>query len=246
MAQYAFGGGALYCQRTDIVNATPIRIGALQNVNIDVSGDLKPLYGDGQLPLTFARGKTKITGKASFARISGLLFNNLFFGQTLTNTQTLMAQNEAGTVPAASTYTITVANSATFLADRGVINAATAMPLTKVASAPTTGQYAVSTAGVYTFAAADANTLVAISYSYTVASSGSTITLLNPVMGIVPIFTAVMTENFQGKHLTMQLNACASSKLSLPTKLDDWLMSDLEFEAGQDAAGNVGFISLSE
>jgi len=32
MAQYSFGSGVLFGTRTDIANATPIRLGALQDV----------------------------------------------------------------------------------------------------------------------------------------------------------------------------------------------------------------------
>ena len=79
MPQFAFGGGALYAVRTDIPNATPTKFGALQDVQLDFSGDLKELYGQGQFALALARGKAKIEGKAKFAQINGAIFNNLFF-----------------------------------------------------------------------------------------------------------------------------------------------------------------------
>jgi hypothetical protein len=65
-------------------------------------------------------------------------------------------------------------------------------------------------------------------------------------MGTAPVFRVTLAEQFQGKELTLQLNACIASKLSLPSKLDDWLMSDFEFQAQSDAAGNIGVISFGE
>jgi hypothetical protein len=245
MPQFAFGGGALYAVRTDIANASPVRFGALQNVQLDFSGDLKELYGQGQFALALARGKSKIEGKAQFAQINGALFNSLFFGQALTATQVQTAQNEAGTVPSGSGPTLTAVNAATFQSDLGVIYAATALPLTRVASSPAQGQYTVTTGGVYGFATADAGAAVQYSYTYG-TSAGSAITISNPPMGQTPVFRAVFVEQYGGKQLTLQLNACVASKLTLPTKQDDWSISELDFQAQADAAGNIGSLSMAE
>ncbi|MDB5358821.1 MAG: hypothetical protein JWO51_118 [Rhodospirillales bacterium] len=60
--------------------STPTRYGRLQDVKLDFAGDLREFYGQAQFALALARGKIKIEGKASFARISDALFNHLFFG----------------------------------------------------------------------------------------------------------------------------------------------------------------------
>jgi hypothetical protein len=46
--------------------------------------------------------------------------------------------------------------------------------------------------------------------------------------------------------MTVILNKCISSKLSIPTKLDDYVISGFDFSAMADAVGVVGKISLSE
>ena len=245
MPQFAFGGGALYAVRTDLANATPTKFGALQDVQLDFSGDLKELYGQGQFALALARGKAKIEGKAKFAQINGAIFNNLFFGQTLSTGQSLVAQSEAAAVPTLAPYQATAQNGATFALDLGVFYASTGAPLTKVASAPTQGQYAVAAGGVYSFAAADEGAALLLNYEYT-ATTGTRIALGNPLMGLTPTFQATFSEQYGGKQLTLQLNACVASKLSFPTKQDDWSISELDFQAQADAAGNVGFLSLSE
>jgi hypothetical protein len=245
MPQFAFGGGALYAVRTDVANATPTRFGALQDVQLDFSGDLKELYGQGQFALALARGKAKIEGKAKFAQINCALFNNLFFGQTLTAGQSLMVQNEAALVPASAPYQATAQNGANFATDLGVFYAATGLPLTKVASGPTQGQYSVAAGGVYGFAAADEGAALLLNYEYT-ATTGTRIALGNPLMGLTPTFQAIFSEQYGGKQLTLQLNACVASKLSFPTKQDDWSISELDFQAQSDPSGNVGFLSLAE
>lgn len=244
--QASFGAGRIIGVRQDVnpAIATPVHLGIMQDVQIEVDGDLKPLYGSQQFPVELARGKGKITGKAKFARISGAVWNELYFGQTIAAGQTLIAFGEAASVPATSTYTITAANSTTFTQDLGVIYALTGMPLTKVASGPTIGQYS-QTAGVYTFAAADASAAVLLNYQYT-ATGGYTISLTNQDMGALPIWKGVFTNTFRGKRITMTLNALGSSKLTFPTKQDDWVISELDFQAKADDAGNIGTLSLAE
>jgi hypothetical protein len=244
MPQFAFGGGALYGLRTDIANGTPIRFGALQNVQLDFSGDLKELYGSGQYAMALARGKSKIEGKAQFAQINGAVFNALFFGQTLTSGSIALAGNEAATVPASTPYHVTPINASTFQADLGVFYAATGLPLTYVAAGPAAGQYTLSGTS-YVFAAADAGAALLLNYLYG-ASGGGTIAIENAAMGAAPTFQAVFTEQYAGKQLVLRLNACVAAKLSLPSKQDDWTIAALDFQAQADAAGAVGALSLSE
>lgn len=85
---------------------------------------------------------------------------------------------EADTIPAPSgPYTITVTNHADFIADGGVVVAATGTPLTLVSGSPSSGQYSVA-AGVYTFNSAQASTPVLITYTFSFSgSTGVTITV---------------------------------------------------------------------
>jgi hypothetical protein len=77
MALYGFGAGALWgTPLTDafgaaIANPTPLLFGVLQDVSVDISADVKELYGQNSFPEAVARGKTKIAGKAKFGRING-------------------------------------------------------------------------------------------------------------------------------------------------------------------------------
>ena len=42
--QFGFGSGVMFAVRQDVANSTPVRFGAMQEVNIDFSGDTKMLY----------------------------------------------------------------------------------------------------------------------------------------------------------------------------------------------------------
>jgi hypothetical protein len=244
MTQYAFGVGALIALRTDIANPAPAQFGTLQEVQLDISFTVKELMGQFQAPAALARGALKITGKAKAARITAANFNNIFFGQTLGSGNTLTQLGEAGTVPAGSAYTVTVANHATFVADLGVAYAATGAMLTPVPSAPATGQYSVS-GGVYTFGSGDANANVLITYSYT-TTTGTSLALTNLLMGAQPTFKLVLNEQYQGKLLNLQLNSVIAPKLSLAFKNEDFMIPEFDFQAAADAAGNIGNVWLSE
>ncbi|HLY53950.1 MAG TPA: hypothetical protein VKS60_00250 [Stellaceae bacterium] len=240
--QYAIGSGSLWGTPA---GGSPLRFGALQDCQIDHSFDLKEIYGTGSYPIEFGRGKAKIEIKAKLAVISGPLFNAIYFGGSLAAGQILVAENELQTVPSSSAYTVTVANSAHFLGDQGVIYAATGLPLTQVASgSEATGKYSVA-AGVYTFAAGDAGAQLAISYVYS-ATTGWTLAMANPRMGVAPKFSVVFSQSYNGLQATLQYYSCAAAKLSMPSKLDDWTISELDFVVGANAAGNVGQVSFSQ
>jgi hypothetical protein len=245
MAVFQFGSGVLLGARTDIANVTPVNFGLIQEVQLDLSFTTKELYGQNQFAIAIARGTAKMTGKAKMAQISGLAFNNLFFGMTLSNSYTASSFGEADTVPASSPYTVTVAHAATFVADYGVVYAATGLPLSLVASAPGAGQYSVS-AGIYTFNAGDAGKAVLVNYIYTVSSGGQKIPLVNQPLGTTPTFSAQLYTSFQGKTVTVSLYNCVSSKLSYATKLEDFTVPELDFSIFANAAGNVLDWSFSE
>jgi hypothetical protein len=82
--QLSFGSGAVWGERTDVSGSGigPRQFGVLQDIQIDFSWSDKELYGQLQFPVAIARGQAKITGKAKFAQILGLLYSDIFFGVT--------------------------------------------------------------------------------------------------------------------------------------------------------------------
>jgi hypothetical protein len=236
--QFGFGSGVMFAVRQDVANSTPVRFGAMQEVNIDFSGDTKMLYSQSQYPIDVARGKVKISGKAKVAQISAAVFNTIYWGGTLSAGQTLIAYNEGITISSSNT----ALNAATFLDDLGVTfqngtNGSNAERLTFVTGLPATGQYGV-TAGVYDFSSSDLGQLAFLNYSYT-ATAGMTVAGGNPFMGNTPQFTAEFSNTFEGGNITLKLYRCVGTSLSIPTKLDDFYVSDFAFDAFADASGNT-------
>jgi len=245
-----FGAGRLYAARKDITAATPIEFGVLQDCAIDFGFTTKALQGQNQLAVFVARGTAKWTVKAKTGILSGRMVNDLFFGQAYTSaSQVAFAAGEAATVPASSTYTCTVANSLTFIADFGVVytsGASQGLPLVNVASGPATGQYSFA-AGVYTFSAGDASAAVAISYTYT-TSTGGKIALTNQLSGTTPYFQGVFRNRDPrtGLFSTYVFNRLTSSKLGIASKNADYSIPEFDMEIMDDGTGNIGTMSFGD
>ncbi len=253
MAQYVFGSGVLWGTPTmdasgvAIVNPSPIQFGTLQDVSLDVSFDTKALYGNLQFPVAQGRGKGKISGKAKVAQMNGTLLNNIFFGQTLSSGIINDVYDTTGVAIPGTPYQITptVPSSGTWSQDLGVRDA-NGLPMTRVASAPTTGQYSVA-AGVYTFAAADTTLTVFISYQYTATStSAAKSTILNLAMGYAPTFRLDLSLPYAGKAMIVTLPNVISSKMGMATKQDDFLIPEFDFEAFAGSNGQVMTYAMSD
>lgn len=248
--QLMFGAGEFFgVPLTDafgvaITNPTPVRVGVLQSMSVEVSGDVKELHGQLQFAVDAARGKGKVSGKAEFAQISGRNLNSLYFGQTQTSGSLVgvVADTVGALVPAPSgpyTITPTPPGSGTWAEDLGVVDVNN-NPLTRVASGPTTGQYSVS-AGVYTFAAADTGLRMFISYRYTsVIASAKSLIVNNLAMGQAPTFRGLAHCDYKGKKALLVLPQMVSTKLGLlATKIDDYNNMSIEYQCYSSGVGTV-------
>lgn len=231
-----------------IANPTPVVIASLQDVSLDLSVEIKALYGSKRYPIAVGQGKGKTEIKAKYAEIDGAMLGSLFFGKTSTAGIKAAVMDFAASIPTATPWQLTVTppSSGTFVADLGVQRTDTGVQMTRVdiAATPTTGQYKVSAASVYTFAMADANKPVAISYEYSANTGGQVWTMTNDVMGYTPSFSLLLQNGYDGKNLVCKLNRCVSGKLALPFKSDDFAVYDFDAQAFADSAGSLGYICL--
>jgi len=234
-----FGIGLLVATPT---GGSPVQFGTLQDVSVEFKANLKELMGQYKFPVAVAAGAAKITWKAKSANIIANSFNLLFNGAQTVG-QKLWAWNEAGSIPAVSTYTITVANATHFDADMGVAYAASGIQLLQVASGPTVGQYSVNqSTGVYTFAAADEGKAVYISYTYTNTTTGVNTVVKNTLMGATVPFQLDLYQNnaaVSGQQWSLRLYQAVSSGLTLGFKNEDWAVPEIEGGAFQNSAGGV-------
>lgn len=250
--QYVFGSGNMWATPTldisgaAVVNPTPIKFGVLQDIAVDISGDLKELYGQLQFPMDVARGKSKISIKAKAAQINVENFNNIFFGQTLVTGQVLDYTDQTGTAIPTTPFTVTPTppGSGVFSANLGVMDS-NGIYYTLVAGTPTTGQYSI-TAGAYLFAVADTGKTVFIDYQYTLSAAGKKVVITNQQMGTAPVFQVDLLMRNKGKSLIWSFPQCLSTKLSMATKQDDYSIPEFDISAFANAAGQVLTISANE
>lgn len=241
---FGFGSGSLWTtQLTDYTGAaialpTPLLIGTLQDVSVDMSFDAKPLHGQNMAAVAMGRGKLKIEAKAKFARLDGLLFQTVISGQPITSSVAGIVYDTTGAAIPATPFTITptVPSSGTWARTLAVRDAL-GNPYTQVASAPTTGQFSV-TAGAYLFAAADTGKTVYIDYVYTATSTVAKKALVvNAPMGAAPTMKVDLLNPRSG--MTLTLFAAMATKFSFATKQDDWTINELDLMAFADANNNV-------
>lgn len=248
-----FGSGVLFGIPTAgnlATNPTPMQFGILQEVTLDIKADLKKLYGMLQAPLAKARGKLDVTGKGKIASVDPMFYSQLYFGQPTTAGVSRPVFNEAQA--AASSV---APNNTTATKDLGVIvtggtGFSVGTQLTAIQSGtPTTGEYKFTpatsggspTPASYAFAAADvsAGLDVALSYCWPDSTHGTTLHVTNQLMGFAPEIQALLYSNFRGNMLGVLLYSCVLGSFSIPTKQEDFWVSDFDFDASCDANGNL-------
>lgn len=230
-----------------VATPTPVQFGIMQDISMDIDAPIRELYGTYQFPVALGRGKGKISMKARLAQFNANLWGTLFFGQSgmPATGENIVAFQEAHTIPGSPyAITLTIPGSGTFVRNLGVKYAATGLDLNQVASVSTAGTYSLS-GHAYTFDSADTTLGVLISYEY-VITGGFNLAVSNQLMGEIVTFQATFQGTWSGKYLTIDFNNCVSDKISLPTKLDDFIIHEFDFEAFADSAGNLFTISMAE
>ena len=210
---------------------TPREVGILKDVSVEFSSTSKELRGSKTFPVAVATSAQKIVGKAASGTFDGALLASILGATVTTGSKKITSE------PHAAALSVTVTNALTFKADLGVTDAA-GKAMTKVATAPTAGQYAVSEAtGVYTFAAGETGTLT-INYQHTL-TTGSTATItLNKAQAAPTTFKLHLFNDYNGnKGLT--LFAAVIPKVSLAMKGEEFTESGLDIECYADASGDV-------
>ena len=240
-----FGPGVITVTPNNVVNPTPVNVGLAQSISYDESSTNKPLYGQNRRAIAMGAGTIKASGKIVAARFSAVALGAMLFGVFPTVGQTTTAVAEAKTIPAVTTFTLTVTN-AVGVSDEGVMYASgvnAGVAFKRVASAPTIGQYSmVEATGVYTFAAADASAPVWITYNYTVAAASYSLAINNPLLGPTVTFglNIAVYDPTNNKIGTWQINNAVISKFALATKLEDFAMPEYDYDAYANAAGAFG------
>jgi hypothetical protein len=246
-----FGAGVIWATPLQdalgnpVVNGTPVQFATAQEIGVDTSFEGKMLYGSNQYPEDVARGKGKIGVKVKAARVNGLLLSSIIYGQALiSGTDNYVYDVQGSVVGAGGTVTV-VPPAGAYAADCGV-RGADGRPYIKVASAPSVRQYSVTAGGVYTFAAAEAGNTVFVSYRYVdgANTTSTRINVRNVLMGAAPFVQLDMFWTKDGRHNSLRFPRALAGKFGMQSKLDDYMIPEMDFDVFSDPLGNVMYQSL--
>lgn len=246
-----FGAGRMF-MTANVINPTPARALVPQSQSIDFKRKVESLFGENQLAVEVGAGEMEVSGKVEFGKTNARVFADMIFGTAGATGSYLEADKEAGTVPGASTYVITVANAADFLFDLGVIDVATGVIMARVAGGSEVAgkSYSVTTTGgdkgKYAFAAGDANANKLISYAYSSSSIGETVSLDNQLMGKTGNFTAVHVLPWGTQQDMFVLNNCIAGSAGISAKQSGFGSTTLDYMAAVDSTGKLGTATFAE
>lgn len=238
-----FGSGVVFAKPVagnEPTDPTPYRVPILQDVTVDFKGELKKLWGQYQVALAVARGKVNVDIKGKFAAFDPNMLNQLYFAQNAVPGYDVIVDGEEHTV----TGNVVTATHTPLTDDWGVTNEATGeqyMNVGNVDSITGGAQYALNTtSGLYTFDNSEDTAVLKVSYTYNQNTTGTTIQITNELMGYAPELAFLLYNTFRGKYLALRLNSVTLGGVTLPTKLDDFWISDFDGTATADVSNNVG------
>ncbi|ACL64653.1 conserved hypothetical protein [Anaeromyxobacter dehalogenans 2CP-1] len=231
MASITYGSGKLFFKNP--TTSQVYQVMEMTDVELSYEGSTKEYYGSRQFPILSVTGQKKVSGKAGTAFIDGRLLSVILSGTTTAGREVL---NEVSATGSSATVSPT---GTSFAADYGVVDAAR-NPMNITSSAPAVGAYAVNTgSGMYTFNAAEPDTKT-ITYAYN-TGSGSTFTMKNALQGVQTGFTLFLQQRgSDGELFGVKLNSVVIPGLSFAFKAEDFSVTNLDFVAQVDAAGDLG------
>lgn len=220
-------------------NPTPVPVALLTDCKIDGSYKEVDFRGNQQFPLEIAFGEGDIKVTAKNGNVNGATLTSFFGGASSAAGGALGILAELHPAPGTTTFTAT--NGATYADDLGLLDLSSNLWMTRVASGPTTGQYAINTGtGVYTIAAADQAHNFSANYSYTSPSIGRTVTLNNQLAGTTPLFALALYNAYSiggaTRYLGVKFPAVVCPKLSLALNPTKFTEQDIAFSIRQDSA----------
>ena len=193
------------------------------------------------------------TGVVVGMSVSGVnIAPGTFVASLVVNTSVTLTIAISGDVSSGEAITfgpsVAVTNAAHFDTDLGVVYAANNLPLMYTTSSPGVGQYTHTATGEYSFNASDSAVVggVNLTYAYTSATGGQTITVKNTPIGTTPVFQIDYSSTLYGNPYYARFFACISSKLTRSHKLTDFVMPEVDFSFFALSNGDVYEISYPQ
>lgn len=237
-----FGMGAIYAIPSG-ANPTPVPFAILKDGTVSIKVNKKPIRGPWKAPIDVGEAAVDITAKWKNCDFRAATITALLSNATSATGSNIPVIGETTTIPG-TPFQYTVANGATFKEDGGVLDLTTGLWMTRGATATGTGVYSVNTAtGQYTFNTADATHNISITYSYSSATVGKTVTWNNATMGastgyLVRVYDVYSVGGVL-KPVGFDFPNFHFDNLSLSFKAEDWSEQDLSGFAAQDTASTL-------
>jgi hypothetical protein len=222
-------------------NQTPQQIGLASDISVDFDQEKILVYGQKKVAIDSFDGKLSIKGSLKMGAWGAQTFAAVVGGSTTATGSKVGILDEQFTVPT-TPFKVTVANGATFFEDLGVIDMNTGLAMIRGATSTGTGVYAVNEGtGEYTFNTADAAHVVRISYSYTAAAVGKTVSYTNALMGQSAQFQLSAFNSYGTKKYGYRFPAVVFDKFSPGMKMGAIGDASISFQAIEESTTGKPF-----
>ena len=230
-----------------------LRYDKLQEVDIDFSTTLKEAFSEGNYAFATADGQRSIsiTGKHYMMDLASLAVE--LGGSAPAANSVGYVIDEAGAVPATSTYTYTLTHSATATAPVSIIVGVTTSGITNpvsysivAAGSEVAGASCSYAAGVLTFAVGDAGSALKVTYEYGVTTTGLVTNVVNTFQNSAATFALTCVKRDLSRlgdgstaYFAYEFAAVRSAGVKAAYKEGDYTVYERSFKAYADPMGNV-------
>ncbi len=219
---------------------TPVKVGGLQDITTTFKTGVKPVGSQYRHAIKFTVDNCSITAVAKQAKIDGAMFAQIVYGKSWSQGSRKVIVDQEATVPGG--LAVTPSFTGTYVLNLGVVDAATGLPMTCVASSPGAGEYSVS-AGTYRFASAGGKVRISMAYDST---DGKSLDLTNEVFQFAPTFAVMLSTEFNCKQVGFWLPYAVSEQLVIPARLEQYAIPEFSFQAQMAPNLSMGLFSFGE
>ena len=244
MADIIFHSGEIKVISRASAIATPRDLLTIQETSFDFKGDIKNLMGEGQFAVDSAVGSIEISMKCKNGQLNPTTFADIYFGKNIAQNGELYVKAEPITVAAG---TATLAGGALSAQDLGVYNSVTGLQYTRVATAPTAGQYIWGANGVLTFNVSENAQVLLASYIRNDTSTMQSFTANNELAGTTVTLEAFFHKKMRdGRQFNMHFYNVIIPSLNFAYKINDYTMPEFTMQAFADPVKGVYRTSWSK
>ena len=233
---FVFGSGVLIGTPA---GGSPINFGLAQEVSLNIATTTKALYGQYNFPVAIGSGTKKMTGKAKMARISGQALGSLFFGLAPSPGVHPNPVRRGGDRSSSSPYTYSTITTRPSSPIRASLTQARAAAEGRGLEPNDRTIYRVGRR-LYVFGRRRRRGCADVLHLHSRRERREH----GGLLAADRTLDHVLGQSFRlrpgtGKQFSLLLYNCVAEKLSFGTKVEDFLIPELDFQCFANAAGQV-------